>query len=146
MDRLQEFLAGKRPDDVVIFLADEHVDDPERLESHGRRVEGGLILVVPGDRGRQAFAAGTGLDPMNFARTAMDTDGEIAPDLTAGACPSTDIGRAHDIEFVFAFAEGQNEEVGGIYAEGDVIHAYARCACGTSYSDRWVVGDREPQG
>jgi hypothetical protein len=31
--------------------------------------------------------------------------------------------------------------VGGVYAEGDVVHAYAQCACGTAYSDRWVVDD-----
>ncbi|WP_214676352.1 DUF5807 family protein, partial [Escherichia coli] len=40
-----------------------------------------------------------------------------------------------------AFAEAQNEEVGGIYAEGDVIHAYAKSSEGAAFSDRWVVDD-----
>jgi hypothetical protein len=31
--------------------------------------------------------------------------------------------------------------VGGLYAEGAVVHAYAHCECGTSYSDRWVVDE-----
>ncbi len=45
------------------------------------------------------------------------------------------------MKFIFSFAEAQNEEVGGIYEEGDVVHAYAKCTCGTTYSDRWVVDD-----
>jgi hypothetical protein len=32
--------------------------------------------------------------------------------------------------------------VGDIYAEGDVIHGYVSCSCGTAYSDKWVVGER----
>ena len=32
-----------------------------------------------------------------------------------------------------------DEAVVDLYAEGDVIHAYAACDCGTTYSDRWVV-------
>ncbi|MFW6382849.1 MAG: DUF5807 family protein, partial [Haloferacaceae archaeon] len=69
------------------------------------------------------------------------TEGLIDADLTGGTCPEEASGGEHTPRFVFAFAEERNEEVGGIYAEGDVIHAYAHCECGTSYSDKWVVED-----
>ncbi|ARS90613.1 DUF5807 family protein [Natrarchaeobaculum aegyptiacum] len=141
-----EFLAGERPDDVALFLASSYVSD-DRLESFGDAVDGGVVIVVDGERGRNAFQAATGVDAMTFAQTAMGTDGEVAADLAGGTCPaaSTDGDDDHDVAFVFAFAEAQNEDVGGIYAEGDVIHAYARCECGTAYSDRWnaSTGDRQ---
>jgi hypothetical protein len=46
------------------------------------------------------------------------------------------------LRFTFAFVEARNEEVGGIYAEGPVVHAYAACTCGETYSQRWVAGTR----
>ena len=48
----------------------------------------------------------------------------------------------HDTRFVFAFAEEQNEEVEGLYNEGDVIHAYVQCTCGTAYSEKWLAGEK----
>jgi hypothetical protein len=87
---------------------------------------------------------------MEFAKAAMDAEGEIARTLDDGACPfaddATDADEGsddHEVQFVFAFAEAQNEEVGGLYAEGDVVHAYAHCTCGESYSHKWVIGDRD---
>ncbi|MFB6131336.1 MAG: DUF5807 family protein [Salinigranum sp.] len=148
MSKLEEFLAGDRPDDVALYLADEYLDGEGKIARIGESVEGGVVLVVPGEEGRRAFAAGTGTDAMAFARGAMDTEGRIDSDIGGGECPEADAGDseaadgAHRVAFVFAFAEERNEEVGGIYAEGDVIHAYARCTCGTDYSDRWVVGER----
>jgi hypothetical protein len=132
---LDAFLAGDRPDHVAIFLTDDSLDDDGTIADYGRAVEGGVVLVVPGEKGRQLFSAGTGMDAMAFAKEAMGTDGDIDRDLTGGSCP--DCGA--DVAFVLAFAEAQNEEVGGIYAEGDVIHAYAACPDGTAFSDRWVV-------
>jgi hypothetical protein len=142
-DPLEAFLAGDRPDDVALFLADESVDDPETLAEQGARVDGGVVLVVDGERGRAVFRSITGADAMEFAREAGATEGEVAPDLSGGECPERDgTGGEHAVQFVFAFAEERNEEVGGIYAEGDVIHAYARCNCGAGYSQRWVAGER----
>lgn len=135
----EEFLAGDRPDDVAIFIADDAIDDETKLEDYGERVADGTLLVVEGERGRNAFLAATGVDAMAFAKEAMGTEGEIARDLTDGTCPESDDETGHDLRFVFAFAEEQNEDIGGIYAEGDVIHAYARCDCGTAYSEKWVV-------
>lgn len=43
---------------------------------------------------------------------------------------------------MFAFAEEQNGEVGGLYAEGEVIHAYVACTCGQRYSDKWVADEQ----
>ncbi|MFC6719354.1 DUF5807 family protein [Natrialbaceae archaeon GCM10025810] len=137
-DPREEFLAGERPDDVALFLADSFVDD-DRLAEFGERVEGGVLIVVDGERGRNAFRAATGTEAMQFAGSAMDVDGLVESDLTGGTCPDEPDGGDHEVRFVFAFSEEQNEDVGGIYAEGDVIHAYARCACGTAYSDRWTV-------
>jgi hypothetical protein len=147
-DALDDFLAGDRPDDVALFLADAYVDDPETLADRGLCVDGGVVLVVDGERGRQVFSSITGTAAMQFAREAGGVEGAISADLSGGSCPRdggeddetspTD----HATQFVFAFAEPQNEEVGGIYAEGDVIHAYARCACGAGYSHRWVAGHR----
>ncbi|MFB6155105.1 MAG: DUF5807 family protein [Haloferacaceae archaeon] len=137
MSKYEAFLAGERPDDVAIFLPETHLDEEGRLRELGEPVEGGVVLVVDGEKGRQVFRAGTGLDLMEFAQGAMDTEGHIDGDLTGAETPD-----GGDVDFVFAFAERQNEEVGGIYAEGDVVHAYARSSEGAAFSDRWVVGSR----
>jgi len=140
----EEFLAGKRPDDVALFLAESYVSD-DRLEQFGERVDGGTLIVVDGERGRNAFKAATGTGAMEFAKSAMSTEGEIDDDLAGGQCPDdeTDADGEHAVQYVFAFAEEQNESVGGIYADGDVVHAYAQCTCGTAFSDRWNATDAE---
>ncbi|MEF8915933.1 DUF5807 family protein [Natronomonas sp.] len=136
------FLRGERPDDILIYLHEEGVGSIDDLLEIGTRVEDGVVLVLPGDDGKAAFESATGLDAMDFAGQAMQTDGDIADDCTSGSCPDVgDDPGDHYVKFVFAFAEEQNEAVGGIYAEGDVVHAYAACACGTTYSDKWVVAE-----
>lgn len=142
-DRLAAFLAGELPDDVALYLADTAVDEPDRLADHGVRVDGGVVLVVTGERGRTVFQSLTGGNVMEFAQRAGNRDGEIDPELAGGRCPdATGEGDTdHSARFVFAFAEPQNDEVGDIYADGDVIHAYAQCECGTAYSERWVPDD-----
>ena len=156
MSTLSEFLAGERPEDVALFLADDYLDEDGTIASHGESVEGGVVLVADGERGRSIFSAGTGMDAMQFAKGAMGNEGEIAADLSGGVCPASEAeseegdadesadadGADHAVQFVFAFAEEQNEEVGGLYAEGDVIHAYAHCDCGESFSHKWVSGER----
>ncbi|MFQ3320434.1 MAG: hypothetical protein ACI8UR_002435 [Natronomonas sp.] len=132
------FLRGERTEDILIYLHEEGVGSMEKLVDLGTRVEDGVVLVLPAEDGKSAFESATGLGAMDFAGQAMQTDGDIADDCTSGTCPDAD-GDDHYVKFVFAFAEAQNEEVGGLYAEGDVIHAYAACACGTTYSDKWVV-------
>lgn len=149
-ESLAAFLAGERPAEVAIYLASAVVDDPDALAAYGETVPDGVVMVVPGERGRRAFAAATGSEAMAFARRAMGTEGQVDGDLTGGTCPQATAGSdgdddAHEVRVVFAFAEEQNEGVGGIYAEGDVIHAYARCSCGEYYSDRWVA-DRDEGG
>ncbi|WP_435316826.1 DUF5807 family protein [Haloarchaeobius sp. TZWSO28] len=134
-----EFLAGERTDDVALYLADSYVDDIGRLEKYGERADDGIVIVVDGDSGRNAFTVGTGSDAMAFAQEAMKIEGTIGADLTSGECPECEGGT---VDYVFAFAEEQNEEVGGLYEEGDVIHAYARCTCGAAYSQKWVAGER----
>jgi len=148
-DARGEFLAGQRPEDVAFYVADDAVDDPSTLEEYGDRVADGTLIVVEGEAGRSAFRAATGTDAMGFAKQAMANEGEIREDLTGGACPDADGGDAddsdadgHEARFVFAFAEEQNEDVGGLYGEGDVIHAYAQCACGAAYSHKWIAGER----
>ena len=148
MSDLDEFLAGERLDDVVFYLSDAYLDDDSRLREVGTETDGGVRLILDGETGRSAFQAGTGMGAMEFAKTAMGAEGEIARSLDGGACPFADGDGDedgpddHDVNFVFAFAEAQNEEVGDLYAEGDVVHAYAHCTCGESYSHKWVVGDR----
>jgi hypothetical protein len=144
MSALEEFLAGERPEDVALFLSESYLDDDSNLRNVGSEVDGGVVLVIDGEQGRSAFEAGTGMGAMEFAKEAMGEEGEIAPDLSGGACPADthETPADHETEFVFAFSEEQNEEVGGLYAEGDVIHAYAQCACGLAYSDRWVAGEK----
>ena len=142
MDARQAFLAGDRPDEVAIYVADKHLTENHVLPTEGEDVDGGVVLVVPGEEGRAAFEQGTGLDPMRFAGAAMDRSGEINPDLAGGVCPEADGDGEHVVEFVFAFAEAQNEEVGGLYADGDVIHAYAHCSCGVNFSHKWLAGSR----
>ncbi|NHN61026.1 MULTISPECIES: DUF5807 family protein [Halorussus] len=140
MSKREQFLAGERPEDVALFLSDSFVEgEGDGLAKHGEQVEDGVVLVVEGDQGRSVFKTATGMDAMGFAKRAMGTEGDIARDLSGGDCPDCD-GAA---EFVFAFAEEQNEEVGDLYAEGDVVHAYAYCDCGTAYSDKWVADETE---
>jgi len=140
MDKREQFLAGERPEDVALFLSDSFVEgDGDGLAKHGEKVEKGVVLVVEGDQGRSVFKTATGMDAMGFAKQAMGTEGTIARDLSGGDCPECD----GDSQFVFAFAEEQNEEVGDLYAEGDVIHAYSYCDCGTAYSDKWVADEAE---
>lgn len=142
MSKLDEFLAGERLEDVALFLTHEYLDEEGKIANYGQEVENGVVLVVDGDDGRGMFASGTGMDAMEFAQGAMGNRGEIGADLGGGACPDAAADENHNVKFVFAFAEEQNEEVGGLYEEGDVIHAYAQCECGTAYSDRWVVGEK----
>ncbi|MHB9287168.1 DUF5807 family protein [Halobacteriales archaeon Cl-PHB] len=136
----EAFLAGDRPEDVYVFLSGDAVSDPGALADFGEAVEGGIALVMPGDEARGAFQNAVGIDPMAFAKQAMGTEGEVNEDLTGGECPGE--GGNHETRFVFAFAEEQNEEVGGLYGEGDVIHAYVSCSCGESYSDKWLAGEK----
>ncbi len=138
------FLSGERPEDVLIYLSDTVVSDGEALSDHGTRVEGGTVLVLPGDRGRSVFEQAVGVPPMTFAGTAMETEGTVLDDCTGGECPNPDPETEHQVQVLLAFAEEQNEDAGGLYAEGDVIHAYADCTCDTTYSDRWVAGDSKP--
>jgi hypothetical protein len=139
-DRLGEFLAGERVADVAFFLHEAGVGDIDALADVGVRTEDGVVLVLPGDEGRSAFERATSLSPMNFAGAAMDTDGEVARDLTDGACPAGE-GEGHYAKFVFAFAEEHHPDMEGLYAEGDVVHAYAACACGETYSEKWLAGE-----
>lgn len=142
----EAFLAGERPGDVAIFLADDHLRNAEALEDRGERVEGGYVLVLAGERGRRVFPTVAGEDPMAFARQATAREGTVDRDLTGGTCPDAGHGEGadHALRFVLAFAQERTEGVGGPYEAGDVVHAYAQCACGTAYSDRWVVsGDAD---
>lgn len=141
MSKHAEFLSGERPADVLFFLHGDAVSNPEALAEYAEDVDDGLVLVLPGDDGRSAFQSATGIDPMGLAQQAMKTEGDVHDDLTGADCPTTEEepDGNHTTKFVFAFAEEQNEAVGGRYAEGDVIHAYAVCACGERYSDKWVA-------
>lgn len=137
----EEFLAGERPEDVAFFLHEDSVSNLEALADHAETVENGVVLVLPGEKGRRAFQSVVGLDPMGLAQQAMETTGEIDDGLTGGTCPAREDGPEtdHTVQFVFAFTEAKNEDVGGLYAEGDVIHAYAVCSCGETYSEKWVA-------
>ena len=149
-DARAEFLAGERPEDVALFLSERVLDDPTALLEYGEEVPGGVLLVMDGETGRSVFQSATEMDAMGFAGKAMKTDGEIARDLTDATCPKADDDDTpepgeHHPRFVFAFAEEENPEVGGRYAEGDVIHAYAHCSCGAAFSQNWVAGERDAE-
>ena len=134
----QAFLDGKRPDHVHIYLHEETVSNPDALSEFGERVGDGFVLLLEGDSARSVFQRATGIDPMALASDAMGTEGEVTPDCTDGICPAG-TSESHYPRMIFAFAEAQNEDVGGLYAEGPVIHAYVSCACGERYSDKWVA-------
>ena len=144
----EQFLAGERPDDVAFFLHEAAVSGIDALAERGERTAEGVVLVVDGEAGRQAFQSATGIDPMAFAQEAMGTEGTVDRDLTGGTCPDSggDAGgdgdaEGHEARLVFAFAEAQNEDVEGLYAEGDVVHAYVACECGRRYSEKWLAGE-----
>lgn len=131
------FLAGERPSDVHVYLHEETVSNPEALLDHGERLEDGIALVMDGERARRVFSRVADIDPMELAGQAMGTDGEVDPDCVGGTCPAG-TGESHRPRFVFAFAERQNPDAGGLYAEGNVLHAYVVCTCGETYSDKWL--------
>jgi len=142
----EQFLAGERPDDVAFFLHETAVSGIDALAEQGERAEDGVVLVVDGESGRRAFQSATGVDPMAFAQEAMGTEGTVDRNLTGGTCPGAggaDSGDAegHEARLIFAFAEAQNADVEGLYAEGDVVHAYAACECGQRYSEKWLAGE-----
>lgn len=142
MSDLETFLAGRAPDYVAIVLADTVVDDPATLDEHAEPVDGGRALVLGGARGRSVFREATGQDPMAFARAAGDREGRVERDLSGGDCPEAGADAVgHDPHIVLSFAQAQDEDVGGLYAEGPVVHAYVQCACGARYADKWVVED-----
>lgn len=140
MSARDAFLAGERPDDVALFLAEQTIDDPDQLGAiaAAERVEDGVLLVVPGERGRAVLSRLTGRDAMEFAQAAGQTRSQIDRSLTDGTCPAAEDG-SHDVALVFAFVQPETEAADGLYAEGPVVHAYAACDCGTTYSERWVV-------
>jgi len=144
MSDREEFLAGERPDDVLMYFSAAAVSGVDALAERGERVDDGAVLVVEGETGRSAFQNAVSVDPMQFAKRAMGTEGDVDPDCTGGVCPAADEGGNgdHEARFVFAFAEEQNTEVDGIYQEGDVIHAYVSCSCGEAYSEKWLAGER----
>lgn len=144
MSKLDEFLAGDRLDDVAIYVSESYMDENMIVANEGEEIPSGVVLVVPGDEGRAAFSQATGLDPMKFAGAAMAREGQILEGLDGGVCPDEDelVDDEHDVEFIFSFAEERNEEVGGLYAEGDVVHAYAHCSCGVDFSQKWLAGER----
>lgn len=139
---LDAFLAGERPADVAFFIHEDRLSNPAAIEA-AETVADGIVVVQPGEDGRSAFQSAVGVDPMGLAQRAMDTSGDIDDDLTGGVCPATDDDpdSEHTAQFIFAFVEAQNEDVGGLYAEGDVLHAYTVCACGEAYSDKWVIDE-----
>lgn len=132
------FLDGERPEAVAIYVAGEALDDPDVLDGRGTATDDGRVFVLPGEGGRRAFAAATGENAMDFAKQAMGTTGDIDRDIAGGTCPNC--GEAA-VRYLLAFVEEQNEDLEGMYAEGDVVHAYARCECGTAFSDKWIVDD-----
>ena len=137
----ETFLRGERPGDVLVYLHEGGVGSMSDLLEIGTRVDDGVVLVLPGEEGRSAFQQATGLGAMQFAGMAMGTGGGIDDDCTGGTCPEAANAPQEDhyVKFVFAFVEEQNESVGGLYADGDVIHGYAACACGTTYSEKRVI-------
>ena len=151
-DARERFLAGESPEEVLVYLAESGVSNIEALADRGEEVQSGVVLVLDAEHGRRVAERAIGTDPMDLASAAMDTEGEIDLEAPRGACPATHDGAGsgsgehlgadgedHTLRYAFAFAEERNAEVGGIYAEGDVIHAYGVCDCGTAYSDRWVA-------
>ncbi|UWG46695.1 Uncharacterized protein HSRCO_0398 [Halanaeroarchaeum sp. HSR-CO] len=144
-DRVAAFLAGDRPDDVALYLTADRISNVEALldRSSAEAVGDGVLLVVDGDTGRSVFERFTGQDAMDFTGVAMQREGHVDADLAGGECPESGDDQPHEPAFVFAFSEAQNEEVGGLYERGDVVHAYAQCSCGTAYSDKWVVDERD---
>lgn len=136
-DRLAAFVRGDRPDDVAVYFADEYADT-DSLANRGQRVDGGVAVVLAGAKGRHLFERITGLEAMAFARATGDRSGSIAAGLTAAQCPAG-TGPDHGLQFLLAFVQPRTPEAGGRYAEGDVLHAYAACRCGTTFSETRVL-------
>jgi len=147
MSSYEEFLAGERHEDIAVFIHEDAATDLDALADHGTAVDNGIVIVVDGDRGRSVFQSVAGLDPMKLAGEARETEGHVDADLAGGECPAAngdggDDADDHYPRFVFAFSEAQNDDVDGIYTEGDVMHAYVSCSCGSTYSDRWLIDER----
>lgn len=156
MTQREAFLAGERPDDVAIYLSESGLRNADALADRAEAVEGGYVLVLSGERGRQVFSVVAGEPPMEFAQEASERDGAVDRDLTGGRCPEAPAAEevdgaggvdapAHEPRFLLAFVQEQTEGAGERYEEGDVVHAYVRCDCGAAYSDRWLVGEESSE-
>ena len=141
MSARSAFLAGERPEDVAIYLAEDALENADALAERAERVDGGYVLVLRGERAREVFSVITGAPPMEFAQEASEREGAVDRALTGGDCPEGEGDRRspHQPRFVLAFVQERTDDAGGLYAEGDVVHAYAQCACGVAYSDRWLA-------
>ncbi len=142
MTKHTEFLAGERPEDVLFFLHEDAVSNPGALAEYADEVEDGHVLVLPGDDGRSAFQSATGIDDGtgsagdgNRGRHRRRPDRRGLSDRRGGAGE-----RPHD-PIRLRLRRGTERGRRRLYAEGDVVHAYAVCACGERYSDKWVVGE-----
>jgi len=143
MNKYEEFLAGERHGDVTIFLHADANAELEDLAAAGIETDDGAFIVIDGEQGRSVFQTATGRDPVGLASEARENESHVEADLTGGECPSDeDESSDHFSKYIFAFSEAQNEAVDGIYAEGDVMHAYVVCNCGTTYADKWLLDER----
>ena len=93
-----EFLAGDRPEDVLLFIAESAVSDLGTLAQHGEQVPRGVVLVLEAERGRSAFEGATGVDPMTLASSAMGAEGDLDLDAFEGECPEATADRDSDGE------------------------------------------------
>ena len=137
MNSYDEFLAVNRHDDIVLFLSEHVVDEHSAIRDQALSVETGCVLTISGTRAQQIVESAIGMGPMAFAKKAMGTRVHVDRELKDAACPSghTD----HETEFILAFSEAENQAVGGLYAQGPVIHAYTQCSCGALAADKWVA-------
>jgi hypothetical protein len=140
MQSLGQFVAGNRPEHVMLFQRDGTGPLSDNAQELGHEVADGTVIVAPAVMAQEIVSEVLSPSPTEFTDRAREREGEIESFLTAGTCPDAgeDDGK-HLLEQLFAFVQPEDQSLGEMYAKGDVMHAYAQCSCQAHYSDKWVI-------
>lgn len=140
MQSFGRFIAGEKPKHILLYHGIGAGKLPDQAAKLAHDIEDGHVMVLPAAMAQEIADKVLIPDLSTFSERSRERGGAIESFLTAGTCPEAmDNGKGHTLEQIFAFVQPKDELLGGIYAKGDVMHAYALCSCQTYYSDRWVV-------
>ncbi|WP_254280489.1 DUF5807 family protein [Haloarcula marina] len=144
MQSHEQFIAGNRPGHIMLFQHENATSLPDDASKVAKNAAEGKMIIQPAVMARDLIDKVLVPNISQFTELSQKRQGNIEPYLTSGDCPEANSNHDEDhiIEQLFAFVQPKHNSLGGIYADGDVMHAYARCSCQVHYSDRWVIASK----